>query len=65
MLLLAKVKKKSRLLTFFFLFLAGKFSYISGGSVSVTAVDSGWRALEFLGLDNEKASVEFDVSHGI
>lgn len=29
-------------------------------SCKVTAVDSGWRALEFLGLDNEKASAEFD-----
>ncbi|KAG2256778.1 hypothetical protein Bca52824_076072 [Brassica carinata] len=27
-------------------------------SCKVTAVDSGWRALELLGLDNEKASVE-------
>ena len=37
-------------------------TYIFGGSVSVTAVDSGWRALEFLGIDNEKASAELDVS---
>lgn len=29
-------------------------------SCKVTAVDSGWRALEFLGLDNEKASAELD-----
>ncbi|ESQ29502.1 hypothetical protein EUTSA_v10023662mg [Eutrema salsugineum] len=29
-------------------------------SCKVTAVDSGWRALEFLGLDDDKASVEFD-----
>ncbi|KAL1222792.1 Two-component response regulator ARR4 [Cardamine amara subsp. amara] len=29
-------------------------------SCKVTAVDSGWRALEFLGLDNEKASAEFN-----
>ncbi|CAN7035864.1 hypothetical protein IGI04_032548 [Brassica rapa subsp. trilocularis] len=29
-------------------------------SCKVTAVDSGWRALEFLGLDNDKASDEFD-----
>uniref|UniRef100_A0A1J3DW27 Two-component response regulator ARR4 n=1 Tax=Noccaea caerulescens TaxID=107243 RepID=A0A1J3DW27_NOCCA len=29
-------------------------------SCKVTAVDSGWRALEFLGLDSEKASVELD-----
>ncbi|CAN6895579.1 hypothetical protein Bca4012_093859 [Brassica carinata] len=29
-------------------------------SCKVTAVDSGWRALEFLGLDNDKASAEFD-----
>ncbi|KAG7585204.1 Signal transduction response regulator receiver domain [Arabidopsis thaliana x Arabidopsis arenosa] len=29
-------------------------------SCKVTAVDSGWRALEFLGLDDKKASVEFD-----
>ncbi|KAH0857657.1 hypothetical protein HID58_085918 [Brassica napus] len=26
----------------------------------LTAVDSGWRALEFLGLDDDKSSVEFD-----
>ncbi|CAH2038378.1 unnamed protein product [Thlaspi arvense] len=31
-------------------------------SCKVTAVDSGWRALEFLGLDNEKASAKFDES---
>ncbi|CAH2047485.1 unnamed protein product [Thlaspi arvense] len=31
-------------------------------SCKVTAVDSGWRALEFLGLDDDKASVEFDES---
>ncbi|KAG5387341.1 hypothetical protein IGI04_038811 [Brassica rapa subsp. trilocularis] len=31
-------------------------------SCKVTAVDSGWRALEFLGLDNEKASAELDES---
>ncbi|CAH8355103.1 unnamed protein product [Eruca vesicaria subsp. sativa] len=29
-------------------------------SCKVTAVDSGWRALEFLGIDNEKASAELD-----
>ncbi|OAP14867.1 ARR3 [Arabidopsis thaliana] len=29
-------------------------------SCKVTAVDSGWRALEFLGLDDDKAAVEFD-----
>ncbi|CAA7020730.1 unnamed protein product [Microthlaspi erraticum] len=29
-------------------------------SCKVTAVDSGWRALEFLGLDSEKASAELD-----
>ncbi|CAL9238135.1 unnamed protein product [Arabidopsis halleri] len=29
-------------------------------SCKVTAVDSGWRALEFLGLDDKKAAVEFD-----
>ncbi|XP_010414625.1 PREDICTED: two-component response regulator ARR3 [Camelina sativa] len=29
-------------------------------SCKVTAVDSGWRALEFLGLDEDKAAVEFD-----
>ncbi|KAJ0265895.1 Two-component response regulator ARR3 [Hirschfeldia incana] len=29
-------------------------------SCKVTAVDSGWRALEFLGLDDDKSSVEFD-----
>ncbi|KAL1202624.1 Two-component response regulator ARR3 [Cardamine amara subsp. amara] len=29
-------------------------------SCKVTAVDSGWRALQFLGLDDDKASVEFD-----
>ncbi|XP_018454859.1 two-component response regulator ARR3 [Raphanus sativus] len=29
-------------------------------SCKVTAVDSGWRALEFLGLGDDKASVEFD-----
>ncbi|KAG5391772.1 hypothetical protein IGI04_021735 [Brassica rapa subsp. trilocularis] len=39
-----------------------KIKHISGGSVSVTAVDSGWRALEFLGIDNEKASAELDES---
>ncbi|KAF8081479.1 hypothetical protein N665_0884s0008 [Sinapis alba] len=31
-------------------------------SCKVTAVDSGWRALEFLGLDDDKSSVEFDES---
>ena len=31
-------------------------------SCKVTAVDSGRRALQFLGLDEEKASVGFDVS---
>ncbi|CAH8355099.1 unnamed protein product [Eruca vesicaria subsp. sativa] len=31
-------------------------------SCKVTAVDSGWRALEFLGIDNEKASAELDES---
>ncbi|CAN6878032.1 unnamed protein product [Brassica oleracea] len=31
-------------------------------SCKVTAVDSGWRALEFLGIDNEKASAELDAS---
>lgn len=30
--------------------------------VAVTAVDSGSRALQFLGLDNEESSVGFDVS---
>ncbi|XP_010458393.1 PREDICTED: two-component response regulator ARR4-like [Camelina sativa] len=29
-------------------------------SCKVTAVDSGWRALEFLGLDNDKASAQLD-----
>ncbi|CAA7047372.1 unnamed protein product [Microthlaspi erraticum] len=29
-------------------------------SCKVTAVDSGWRALEFLGLQEDKSSVEFD-----
>ncbi|EOA37000.1 hypothetical protein CARUB_v10010030mg [Capsella rubella] len=29
-------------------------------SCKVTAVDSGWRALEFLGLDNDKASPQLD-----
>ncbi|CAN6884582.1 unnamed protein product [Brassica oleracea] len=29
-------------------------------SCKVTAVDSGWRALEFLGIDNENASAELD-----
>ncbi|KAF3569871.1 hypothetical protein F2Q69_00063600 [Brassica cretica] len=29
-------------------------------SCKVTAVDSGWRALEFLGLDNERASAELN-----
>ncbi|KAG2267843.1 hypothetical protein Bca52824_062398 [Brassica carinata] len=29
-------------------------------SCKVTAVDSGWRALEFLGIDNEKASAKLD-----
>ncbi|KAL0693690.1 hypothetical protein Bca4012_060870 [Brassica carinata] len=33
-----------------------------GDSNAVTAVDSGWRALEFLGLDDDKSSVEFDES---
>ncbi|KAL0694478.1 hypothetical protein Bca4012_061658 [Brassica carinata] len=31
-------------------------------SCKVTAVDSGWRALEFLGIDNEKASAKLDES---
>ncbi|KAH0863737.1 hypothetical protein HID58_080948 [Brassica napus] len=34
-------------------------------SCKVTAVDSGWRALEFLGLDNDKASAEFDKKNNI
>lgn len=32
------------------------------GYVAVTAVDSGMRALQFLGLDEEETSVGFDVS---
>lgn len=58
-------RRKQKFRLHFFFFLAGKFLISPVVSFSVTAVDSGWRALEFLGLGNEKASAEFDVSHVI
>ena len=43
---------------FFFPFI---FSESMGTEFSVTAVESGTRALQFLGLDGEESSVGFDV----
>lgn len=59
---LLRITSCKGLFVFFLFSLATKFPIISGDFNAVTAVDSGWRALEFLGLDDDKASVEFDVN---